>query len=89
MNNQAATAQHWYYRLRKDALLIAARSGNIAESFILKIERRLLSGLQHDPEVPDTVKPVLLACHSKAVRQELEIQRLRRASNNTTRGKTQ
>ncbi|NMV41155.1 hypothetical protein [Ralstonia insidiosa] len=87
MSNQAA-AQHWYYRLRKDALLIAARSGNLAESFILKIERRLLSGLQHDPEVPETVKPVLLACHSKAVRQELEIQRLRRANNNT-RGKAQ
>jgi hypothetical protein len=45
MSNQAAAAQHWYYRLRKDALLIAARSGNLAESFILKIERRLLSGL--------------------------------------------
>ena len=86
MSGEGATAQHWYYRLRRDALLIAARSGNLAESFILKIERRLLSGLQHDPEVPDAVKPILLNCHSKAVRQELEAQRLRRTNNTRRKG---
>ena len=77
------------YRLRRDALFIAAQTKPVADNrFLHWIQARLLDALYHDPAVPAEVKPALADFHAKTTLNVLQDRRGERRRNRLAQEET-